>query len=202
MKAVAKFVIFWDPCIFLIAPHGRKVREYCRSNLTGSERLYAALAEIWTRGGTYEEIFDMIDTYTEPARLCSFMTGGQRDVAWNFQQTSRSRGWRSPSGTVEYRRPPGSRELREVYQAVTLGLCFVRGAVRFTAGVQLSELYVRMCQTRIIFTADEFNGNRESLPPELIKFGNDHFDEFVAWMKLMAGELGMIDDLITRPSKE
>lgn len=190
-KAVSKFVVFWDPCMCLLAPQKRRESEYCRSNLLVSKLLYFALQQATKEKGKYQEIFNTIDECRTLEAVVEFMGPKGKDFAWNYLYLiSAKPPAPKPSGTIEYRRPSGSRSLMDMCQSVTISLCFVYGAVNVLKVDP--RLYEFMASTDVVCPEDKFSFNATLQQDNvLLGFGITYFERFIAWMRASADALGL-----------
>lgn len=167
-KAAAICVAYWDPSVYHLLPEERTASEFCRSNVTHSGNgLTKSL--IVNQGEPFETIFETIINFEEtPSNdvskmqiLCDFL-GKNKDFAWNFQNLCTAPAPRpAPTGTIEFRRPPGSTSAREILHWVTLGLSFVNGSLRLD-----DETHTMMAKSHIPVIG-KVNMNKGILPKEL-----------------------------------
>jgi hypothetical protein len=226
-KALAKFVVFWDPCLYILAPQRRKERAHCISNLRGSKRLFELMKEGHEKGLTYQYIFDIIDNYKLPQNellddanhpddlkrkqaLAMLMCGSERNVAWSFHYLWSDKvdgvtmnASELASGTLENRRGQGSRTLVEARAQSALTMCFAYGAVFHM--MHNSQLYKDMCGAKIAYTTGVWQSvynNNPLLYQECVDFGTAHLEQFQEWMKKVAKDMQLEDNLNVEKSNE
>jgi hypothetical protein len=229
--AVAKWVVFWEPCMWTLSPRSRQTSKYAKSNIAYCKYLKAEL----DKGGKYSRIFDLIDQLinkdsqaskdlakidmfktsmermsdkpgvnVDLVRLTLFMSEN-RESAWNFYNLSVP-GIRSKktSGTIEYRRPPPSSTFDQAYAHVAMSVCFVYGAVKHAKPTD--DMYKRMAATDIIpphlAPQQDPNSLVMSLPDNMQAFIDSNKAEFEQWMREAAGELQLRADDMFRVGQE
>lgn len=229
--AVAKWVVFWEPCMWTLSPRSRQTSKYAKSNIAYGKYLKAEL----DKGGKYSRIFDLIDQLinkdskaskdlakidmfktamehisdrpganVDLVRLTLFMSE-DRELAWNFFNLS-APGTRSKktSGTIEYRRPPPSSSFAQAYAHVAMSVCFVYGAVKHAKPTD--DMYKAMAGADIIpphlAPQQDPNSLVKSLPDNMQAFIDSHMAEFERWMREAAGELHLDADYMFRVGQE
>lgn len=130
------------------------------------------------------------------------MNGNQKEVAWNFLYFYHTKGAGQPARTIEYRRPAGSRELKEVYSAITMSVVFCYGAITRIK----SELFEMMCNTPVVWEKDVIFSDEKDvetpLPNSLVTFGGKKLGQFNQWMTEDAKVYGLQKFQITQEDTE
>ena len=197
-KAVATFVAYWDPCLYLLAPSWRKKRLQCANNIR-----HSPLADVLQEFNKqeYEKVFEKITELETSMALDQLMSEG-RFFAWNFANLyTNKHNDMMTTGTIEYRRCPMSESLEDIHAHVAISVGFVRAAV--TTGHD-SELYLGMAADLINFpeyTTEEFEHEDVRLPAEIVAFGEEKFEGFKQFMLVSTKAIGLQDVMPMEPSK-
>jgi hypothetical protein len=195
-KAVAICVAYWDSSVYHLLPEERAASEFCRSNVTHSGNgLTEALRA--NQGGSFETIFKTITNFEEnpsndisKMKLLSDFLGSNKDFAWNFQNLCTAPAPRpAPTGTIEFRRPPGSTSTTEILHWITLGLSFANGSLRLD-----DETFAMMVKSHIPVIG-RVNRNNGTLPKELSDWGFERVPLCKQWLSNSSKQLSLVDYL-------
>ncbi|KAI9767624.1 MAG: hypothetical protein M1839_004455 [Geoglossum umbratile] len=189
-KQVSKFLVVWEPCLYVCAPIWRQTRNFVKSNLVGSRPLWRYL-KANAGEGRYRDLFQKLDEFQHLEDLGDFVSA-TREVSWNFRNLFEKRHTRQPTRTIEYRRCPMSTSAPKIFENIAINLCFVQAAL---ANGTDSYLLGYMGAIHVLPQGNRFLGPSDEGPlsAESIQFGTDvgRFDVFVKFMRESAKTLGL-----------
>lgn len=184
-KEVSKFMVVWEPCLYLLSPSWRQRRHFCASNVIKIRALLTALRVSANRGDKYDTIFQRIDRFTQVNNLGDFVSG-EREVSWNFWNLWKPRHSNpNPTYTIEYRRCPKPLLIADIWENVTISLSFVCAAIETGPG---SELYTKMQSLPVILPSKGAK-EPEEMGEALVQFGHEKFGFFIEFMNAAAEKL-------------
>ncbi|KAI9778339.1 MAG: hypothetical protein M1839_008126 [Geoglossum umbratile] len=186
-RQVSKFLVVWEPCLYVCAPIWRQTRYFVKSNLVGSEPLWQYLQS--SVGFRYREVFEMLDKFNTVEELGKFVSAA-REVSWNFRNLFEKRNTKEPTGTIEYRRCPMSASVQDIYENITINLSFVQAAL--VNGLE-SSLFGSMRAIKVVDPGKGAFRASDDCPlgADAITFGTGRLSVFKKFMLESATQLGL-----------